>query len=169
MDPFVGGALAVAEACRNVSSTGATPVAVTDCLNFGNPDESYVAYQMRESVRGMVEACNALDVPVVSGNASLYNETRGTAVYPTPVVGAMGLLENVSRAVGSAFRKEGDLVLLIGASELSGDTASLAGSEYLELIHGVVAGRPSIDLDLEVKVQRCCRELVNQGLSQLRP
>ena len=120
LDPFVGGALAVAEACRNVSCTGATPVAVTDCLNFGNPDESYVAYQMRESVRGMVEACIALDVPVVSGNASLYNETRGTAVYPTPVVGAMGLLENVNHAVGSAFKKEGNLVLLIGASELSG-------------------------------------------------
>ncbi len=164
LDPFVGGALAVAEACRNVSCTGATPVAVTDCLNFGNPDESYVAYQMRESVRGMVEACTALDVPVVSGNASLYNETRGTAVYPTPVVGAMGLLENVSLAVGSAFRKEGDLVLLIGASELSGDTTCLAGSEYLELIHGVVAGRPSIDLDLEVRVQQCCRHLVNQSL-----
>ena len=164
LDPFVGGALAVAEACRNVSCTGATPVAVTDCLNFGNPDESYVAYQMRESVRGMVEACNALDVPVVSGNASLYNETRGTAVYPTPVVGAMGLLEDVSRAVGSAFRKEGDLVLLIGSSELSNDTTYLAGSEYLDLIHGLVAGRPSIDLDLEVKVQQCCRHLVTQGL-----
>jgi phosphoribosylformylglycinamidine synthase II len=160
LDPFVGGALAVAEACRNVSCTGATPVAITDCLNFGNPEKPDVAYQMVESVRGMVEACNSLNVPVVSGNVSLYNETKGTVIYPTPVVCALGLIDDVNKAVSSGFRNEGDSVFLLGSDVVSADVNYLAGSEYLEIVHGLVAGQPSIDLGLEVKLQSCCRSLV---------
>ena len=164
LDPYVGGAMAVAEACRNVSSTGATPLAITDCLNFGDPERSEVAYQMRECVRGMVDACHALEVPVVSGNVSLYNETRGEAVYPTPVVGAIGLIENMERRVGSAFQNEGDLVVLLGASRIDGDATALAGSEYLEAVHGLVAGQPALDLALEAGVQRACVRLIEEGV-----
>jgi len=164
LDPFVGGALAVAEACRNVSCTGANPVAITDCLNFGNPEKSDVAYQMVESVRGMVEACNLLNVPVVSGNVSLYNETKGTAVYPTPVVCALGLLDDVNKAVSSGFKHEGDSVFLLGADVISNDPYSLAGSEYLETVHGLIVGQPTINLDIEVKLQSCCRSLVQKQL-----
>ena len=164
LDPFVGGALAVAEACRNVACTGAKPVAITDCLNFGNPEKPDVAYQMVESVRGMVEACKLLNVPVVSGNVSLYNETKGTAVYPTPVVCALGILDDVNKAISSGFKSHGDSVYLLGTDAVSSDPNSLAGSEYLEIIHGLVVGQPSIDLNLEVKLQNCCRSLVENQL-----
>ena len=164
LDPFVGGALAVAEACRNVVCTGARPIALTDCLNFGDPERPEVAYQLRQCVLGMVEACKALQVPVVSGNVSLYNETRGTPVYPTPVVGALGLMEDVSHHCSSAFQQDGDIVVLLGASAVQGEAASLAGSEYLEVVHGLVAGQPAVDLSLEARVQRCCLRLIQEGI-----
>ena len=112
----------------------------------------------------MAVASQALGAPVVSGNVSLYNETRGEGVYPTPVVGALGLLEDVNLHVTSAFRSPGDLVVLLGAWEVRGDAELLAGSEYLELVHGVVAGRPAIDLDGEVAVQRACRRGIREGV-----
>ncbi|MFH1140824.1 MAG: phosphoribosylformylglycinamidine synthase subunit PurL [Chloroflexota bacterium] len=164
LDPFVGGALAVAEACRNVVCAGARPIALTDCLNFGDPERPEVAYQLRQCVLGMVAACQALQVPVVSGNVSLYNETRGTPVYPTPVVGALGLMEDVSHHCRSAFQQEGDTVVLLGASGIQGEADSLAGSEYLEVVHGLVAGQPVVDLSLEARVQRCCLRLIQEGL-----
>ena len=153
LDPYVGGAMAVAEACRNVAVSGATPLGVTDCLNFGDPQKPEVYYQLEECVRGMADACRALDAPVVSGNVSLYNETQGEAVYPTPVVGAVGLLASVADRVGAGFAGAGDPVLLLGAS-VRAPEESLAGSEYLALEHGLVAGRPSIDLDAEARLQR---------------
>jgi len=164
LDPGVGGALAVAEACRNLVCTGAKPMALTDCLNFGDPDRPEVAYQLLQCVHGMVQACKALGVPVVSGNVSLYNETRGEPVYPTPVVGALGLLEEVARHCRSAFQEEGDILLLLGTSRVLGETSSLAGSEYLEVVHSLVAGQPSLDLGLESRVQQCCLRLVKEGL-----
>ena len=164
LDPDVGGALAVAEACRNLVCTGARPLALTDCLNFGDPERPEVAYQLQQCVHGMVRACHALDVPVVSGNVSLYNETRGEPVYPTPVVGALGLVDDVARHCGSAFRQEGDVVLLLGESAVRGEAASLAGSEYLETVHNLVAGQPSLDLAVEVVVQRSCLRLIQDGL-----
>ena len=112
LEPYVGGAMAVAEACRNVACVGATPLAVTDCLNFGNPERPEVYYQLEECIRGMADACRALGVPVVSGNVSLYNEAQGVAIYPTPVVGAVGLLQNARHRVTGAFQAEGDLVFL---------------------------------------------------------
>jgi len=163
LDPYAGGALAVAEAARNVVCAGAEPLAITDCLNFGNPERLDVYYQLEQVVSGMAEACRALNVPVVSGNVSLYNETSGEAIYPTPVVGMMGLLEDVERRCQMGFQADGDLVFLLGAG-LEAPAASLAGSDYLHEVHGLVAGRPSIDLALEVRVQRACLEAIGRGL-----
>ncbi|MGB2695114.1 MAG: AIR synthase related protein, partial [Dehalococcoidia bacterium] len=163
LDPYVGGALAVAEAARNVVCAGAEPLALTDCLNFGNPEKPEGYYQLEQAVRGMVAACEALDTPVVSGNVSLYNETPEGPVFPTPVVGMLGLIEDVERVVPMAFQDEGDEVLLLGVATLRGNAADLAGSEYLKLEHELIAGQPHIDLDLEVKVQRLCRTATKNG------
>ena len=164
LDPDVGGALAVAEACRNLVCTGARPLALTDCLNFGDPERPEVAYQLSQCIQGIVRACKALGVPVVSGNVSLYNETRGEPVNPTPVVGALGLMEDLAHHCRSAFREEGDVVLLLGAPGVLGEAASLAGSEYLEAMHNLVAGQPALDLALEARVQRCCLRLIQEGI-----
>ena len=166
LDPFVGGMIAVAEACRNVSCTGAEPIALTDCLNFGNPEKLDIYYQLEEAVKGIAEAGRALGVPVISGNVSLYNESQGTAIYPTPVIGALGLLEDVRRHCGAGFRGAGDTVVLLGSSNLHGDSQALAGSEYLELVHGLVAGQPALDLVLEVSLQKACRRLVSDGVAR---
>ena len=164
LDPFAGGAIAVAEASRNVSCVGAAPVALTDCLNFGNPERPEIYYQLEQCIRGMAEACRALGLPVVSGNVSLYNETRGEAVLPTPVVGALGVTENVERRAGAGFRKVGDVVALLGVDSIDGESESLAGSEFLEVCHGLMAGRPSIDLELEGRVQALCRRAIGEGV-----
>ena len=164
LDPRAGGAMAVAEACRNVSCVGAEPIALTDCLNFGNPEKPEGYFQLEEAVRGMTEACEVLGVPVVSGNVSLYNETNGRGIYPTPVIGVLGLLEDGSAHVDSAFKREGDVVYLVG-SDVDGKVSGLAGSEYLEVEHGLVAGRPRIDLQLEAAVQRACRRAVREGVA----
>ena len=164
LDPYEGGKIAVAEACRNLSAVGAEPVALTDCLNFGNPERPEIYYQLQECVRGMAEASRAFDAPVISGNVSLYNETAGQGVYPTPVVGALGLLEDAAAHCTTGFRDEGDAVLLLGAGTVELDASALAGSEYLELVHGLVAGRPYIHLEVELAVQRSCRRAVRSGL-----
>ncbi|MCH7656346.1 MAG: phosphoribosylformylglycinamidine synthase subunit PurL, partial [Chloroflexi bacterium] len=153
LEPYVGGAMAVAEACRNVVCAGARPLALTDCLNFGDPERPAVYYQLAEAVRGIGDAARALGVPVVSGNVSLYNESGGEPIYPTPVVGAVGLLEHAETRLTAGFVELGDAVLLLGADALDGDPASLAGSEYLAHVHGLVIGAPSIDLALEARVQ----------------
>ncbi len=164
LDPYQGGAIAVAEACRNVSCVGARPLAITDCLNFGNPENLQVYHQLEQAIRGMAEASRALGVPVVSGNVSLYNEVDGRAIYPTPIVGAVGVLEDAAAHCPAAFRREGDMVLLLGAASVTGEAAALGGTEYLEVIHGVVAGTPTIDLDLEARLQRCLQEAIAEGL-----
>jgi len=160
LDPYAGGAIAVAEAARNLACSGAQPLAITDCLNFGNPEKPDVYYQLKECIRGMAHACRVLGVPVISGNVSLYNETRGQAVYPTPVVGMLGLMEDVTKHCTAAFQRPGDLVYLIGPNSGEG----LAGSEYLVLEHGLVKGRPAIDLALEKRVQHACLTAIRQGL-----
>jgi phosphoribosylformylglycinamidine synthase len=159
LDPYAGGAIAVAEAARNVVCAGAQPLAVTDCLNFGNPEKASVYYQMEEAVRGMAAACEKFATPVISGNVSLYNETNGEPVVPTPVVGMLGLLEDVDRRCSLGFRNQGDDVYLLGA-ESDSPAESLAGSEYLREVHGVIAGQPRIDLELELRVQRVCLEAI---------
>jgi phosphoribosylformylglycinamidine synthase len=164
LDPYAGGAIAVAEAARNVVCVGGQPIAITDCLNFGDPNRPDVYYQMEQAISGMAAACHKLGIPVISGNVSLYNETAGQPVYPTPVIGMLGLLEDVSRCCSMAFAQEGQEVFLLGA-ELAGDASALAGSEYLKEAHGLVAGRPSIDLDREVRVQRAALAAIGEGLA----
>ena len=162
LDPYVGGQIAVAEVCRNLSCTGARPLALTDCLNFGNPLRPDIYYQLEECIRGMALASETFDAPVVSGNVSLFNETQGQAVHPTPVVGALGLIEDATKTVGAGFPAPGMTVALLGpADNAPGD---LAGSEYLQVMHGLTAGQPSIDLDLERRVQEVCRQGIADGL-----
>ena len=139
LDPHTGGALAVLEAARNVACAGGEPLAITDCLNFGNPEKPEIAWELAEAIEGMAAACEALGIPVVSGNVSLYNETDGRAIHPTPVVGCVGLVADV-RAVPGTWR-EGDAIYLAGEPELSFD-----GSEY-QALYGELAGRPA-PLDL---------------------
>ncbi len=160
LDPYRGGMLAVCEATRNLSCCGAEPVGITDCLNFGNPEKPEVFWQFEEAVKGMAAACEALNVPVVGGNVSFYNEVDKEAIYPTPVVGAVGLLECPEQQGKVAFKDEGDLVLLLGGNELS-----LGGSQLLKSACGKVAGRPAaVDLELEKRVQDLSRRLVREKL-----
>ncbi len=163
LDPFRGGQLAVAEVTRNLSCVGAEPLALTDCLNFGNPERPEIYYQLEQCIRGMARACRALGVPVVSGNVSLYNESQGAAIYPTPIVGGLGLLGDVNRHCGAGFPAEGLAVVLLGAGQLSARASDLAASEYLRTVHGMVRGRPRLDLALERRVQALCRQLIADG------
>ena len=155
LDPRTGGHLAVLEAARNVACTGAEPIGLTDCLNFGNPEKGPIAWELVESIEGMAEACEALRIPIVSGNVSLYNETDGRAIDPTPVVGCVGLLEDV-RTVPEGWR-EGDVILLAGASPVA-----LAGSEY-QARFGEVGGRPArLDLEAEAALVEFLRQAAPQ-------
>ncbi len=164
LDPFRGGQIAVAEVCRNLSCAGAEPLALTDCLNFGNPERPEVYYQLEWVVRGMAQACRRLGTPVVSGNVSLYNESQDQAIYPTPVIGGVGLIEDVTRHAQALFPEEGMVVGLLGRRDWRQRASDLAGSEYLQVIHGMTAGRPFIDLDLERRVQELCRRAIQDGL-----
>ncbi|HRB13462.1 MAG TPA: phosphoribosylformylglycinamidine synthase subunit PurL, partial [Vicinamibacteria bacterium] len=152
-----GAMLAVAEACRNVVATGALPIGLTNCLNFGNPEKPEVMGQIVKALEGIGEASRALDAPVTGGNVSLYNETDGVAIYPTPVIGAVGLFEEVTHALSRAFARAGDTVLLLGDSDLS-----LGGSEYMRTVHGTVAGAlPQLDLKAEKALYDVVLDLVS--------
>ncbi|MAU65153.1 MAG: phosphoribosylformylglycinamidine synthase II [Dehalococcoidia bacterium] len=164
LDPYIGALIAVSESCRNISCTGATPIALTNCLNFGNPEKLDVYYQLEECIKGIADASLAFESPVISGNVSLYNESHGTAIYPTPIIGAVGLTENVLNHCTPAFKNINDIVLLLGDDKVSSNIDSLAGSEYLSLIHSLVAGLPKLDLDLEVNLQKVCRDLIDARL-----
>jgi phosphoribosylformylglycinamidine synthase len=161
LDPHLGAQLAVAEAARNIVATGARPLAVTDCLNFANPDRPEVYWEMEETIAGLAYACRALDVPIVSGNVSLYNDSNeSSGIYPTPVVGMVGLIDDYSKRLGAAFRQDGDFVLLIGSSH-----NDMGGTEYLKGEHGYVAGRPpSLDLQREQAVNRLILSAAQGGL-----
>ncbi len=165
LDPFVGGAVAVAEAARNLVCSGADPMAVTDCLNFGDPEKGEVYYQLRECIKGIARACRELQLPVISGNVSLYNESKEGAIYPTPVIGMVGLIDDISNCCTPSFKDEGDLVFLLGEgfSGVEGRDG-LGGSEYLAVVHGLVKGKPSMDLSLERRVQGCLLESIRAGL-----
>jgi phosphoribosylformylglycinamidine synthase len=164
LDPYIGGQIAVAEACRNVSATGGVPVAITDCLNFGSPETVDGQYQLVQAVAGIKKACEAFGIPVISGNVSLYNEAPGGAIYPTPVIGALGLLDDVRKHASAGFVGDGDVVYLLGVTSLDGDASTLAGSEYLDVFIGKVEGQPVLDLDLEVKTQQACRDGIVAGV-----
>ncbi|MDE5103659.1 MAG: phosphoribosylformylglycinamidine synthase subunit PurL [Trichodesmium sp. St19_bin2] len=165
LDPYTGAKAVVAEAARNLSCVGAEPVAVTDNLNFGSPEKPVGYWQLAESCRGIAEGCRELGTPVTGGNVSLYNETLDAdghpqAIYPTPVVGMVGLVPDITSICGQGWQTEGDVIYLIG--NLVG--ASLAASEYLATVHDVVAGKPiEVDFDLERRVQAVCRHGIRQG------
>jgi phosphoribosylformylglycinamidine synthase len=160
IDPWLGAALSVAEATRNVSITGARPLGVTNCLNYGDPTRPEAFWQLKEAVRGLGDACRALGVPVTGGNVSLYNESPGGAIAPTPEIGVVGLLDDVGTRLGPAFALEGDVVTLVGEA-----TPGLAGSAYASLA-GVASedGPPSLDLEREAALQVWIREAVARGL-----
>jgi phosphoribosylformylglycinamidine synthase len=160
LDPRRGAEIAVAEAARNLVATGAEPLAVTNCLNFGNPEKPEVFWQLSEAVDGLAAACEALGTPVVSGNVSLYNDTTGVSIDPTPVIGMVGRIEDVERRLTAGFKSAGDAVFLLGPI-----AAELGGSEYQRLAHGTAEGPPpALDLALERRVQAAVREAAGQGL-----
>ena len=160
LDPAEGGRLAVAEAARNVACAGATPIGATNCLNFGNPERPEIMWQFAQAVDGIGEACRALEIPITGGNVSLYNETDGQAIYPTPVLGVVGVLEDATRVLTRVFPAAGlDIVLLGDAS------GALGGSEYLKVAHGLVRGRPApVDLVGERALQTLLVEAADDGL-----
>lgn len=160
LDPFRGGMMAVCEAARNIACTGARPLALTNCLNFGNPEKPHIFWQFQRAVEGMAAAAARLGTPVVSGNVSFYNETKGEAVYPTPVVGMVGLLEDIETRVGMGFRQAGDVIVLVG-----GVRGEIGGSEYLARWHGLVAGEvPEVDLDREKALVQLLQVLARRRL-----
>jgi phosphoribosylformylglycinamidine synthase len=150
----------VAEAARNVACAGAKPLGATNCLNFGNPERPGIMWQFAKAVAGIGEACRALDVPITGGNVSLYNETDGKAIYPTPTIGVVGLLEHADRVVSRRFRESGDAIVLLGDG-----LGELGGSEYLKVIDGIVRGMPpAIDLARERALQGLLVTLADERL-----
>jgi phosphoribosylformylglycinamidine synthase len=158
-DPYRGAAIAVAEAARSIAATGARPLAVTDCLNFGNPERPEIMGQFEAAIRGLSDASTALDAPVVSGNVSFYNETDGRPIPPTPTIGMVGLLEDVSRVVRVPFRREGDLVALLGTTR-----DELGASEFLRTVHGRDDGPcPEVELAAERRLIDFLVRLAGEG------
>ena len=160
LDPEVGGRIAVSEAARNIVCSGAEPLAITDNLNFGNPEKPDVFWQMERAVDGMAEACRVLDTPVIGGNVSLYNENTTGSIYPTPVVGMVGLVTDTDHITTQGFKQEGDAILLLGVTK-----AELGGSEFQYAVHGVTEGRPpALDLDTEKKLLNAVLTSIRAGL-----
>ena len=160
LNPRMGGQIAVVESARNVVCSGGEPLAITNCLNFGNPQDPEIYWQFKEAVTGIGEACRALNTPVTGGNVSFYNEAGDTAVYPTPVIGMVGLLENINQSTTIEFKGAGDFIVTLGA--LNG---CLGGSEYLRTIHGKIQGPiPHLNLELEMGIQELCLEAIKKGI-----
>jgi len=154
LDPVTGGMIAVAESARNVACSGGRPLAVTDCLNFGNPEKPEVMWSFRRAVDGLSEACRVLDTPVIGGNVSFYNETQGQGIYPTPTIGMVGLLENADHRLDQWWKGEGDAVVLLGRN-----SDEVGGSEFLSRVHGMECGQPpAIDLQQEKRLHVLLRE-----------
>ncbi|MBM4388737.1 MAG: phosphoribosylformylglycinamidine synthase II, partial [Deltaproteobacteria bacterium] len=160
LDPYAGSAAAVAEGVRNLACTGARAIGITDCLNFGNPERPDVMWEFVESVRGIADACKAFRIPVISGNVSLYNETEGVSIYPTPTIGIVGILDDVNKTCGSAFRKDGDIIALLGLEEVS-----IAGSEYQRFFHEACRGKiPQVSLEFEKRLSDFLVASIREGL-----
>jgi len=160
LDPKTGAKIAVAEACRNLACVGARPIGVTNCLNFGNPEKPEVMWQFEQVVDGMAEACRTFGIPVTGGNVSFYNDTEGLSIHPTPVLGIVGILDDIRKAVSPGFKGAGDVVVLIGENR-----EELGGSEYLRVVHNLEAGAPpTIDLEREKRHQEFCLDAIEAGL-----
>jgi phosphoribosylformylglycinamidine synthase II len=150
LDPYTGTQLALAEAYRNVATSGAVPTAVTNCLNFGSPENPHVMWQFEQAVRGLADGCAQLGIPVTGGNVSFYNQTGAQPILPTPVIGVLGVIDDVARRVPSGFRTEGDAVILLGSTR-----DEIGGSEWAHVVHGHLGGRPpAVDLDAERRLAR---------------
>ncbi|RFU61841.1 phosphoribosylformylglycinamidine synthase subunit PurL [Peribacillus glennii] len=161
LDPETGGKIAVAEAARNIVCSGGEPLAITDCLNFGNPEKPEIFWQIEKAADGMSDACRELSTPVIGGNVSLYNETNGVAVYPTPVVGMVGLIEDLKHVTTQSFKNAGDLIYVVGETKIE-----FAGSELQKMIEGRIFGKaPSIDLAVEKKRQSEILRAIKAGLA----
>lgn len=160
LDPEVGGKIAIAEAARNIVCSGAQPLAVTDCLNFGNPEKPEIFWQLEKAVEGMSEACRVLETPVISGNVSLYNETNGEAIYPTPIVGMVGIVEHMSHVTTQSFKQPGDFIYVIGEAK-----QEFGGSELQKWLTGRIFGKaPTIDLHVEAKRQQQLLAAIRAGV-----
>ena len=160
IDPYKGGQIAVLESARNVVCSGAEPLAITNCLNYGNPNDPEIYWQFKESVTGIGDACRKLNTPVTGGNVSFYNETKDGAVYPTPVIGMVGELENISHHTTTEYKNPGDFIVCIGS--LNG---KLGGSEYLKTVHGKIEGPlANVDMDYELGVQSLCLKAIRLGI-----
>ena len=159
LDPEVGGKIAVAEAARNIVCSGAQPLGITDCLNYGNPEKPEIFWQLEKSTDGLSEACRVLETPVIGGNVSLYNERSGVAVYPTPVVGMVGLISDINHITTQVFKQSGDLIYVVGETK-----PEFGGSELQKLIDGEISGKaPSIDLEVEKKRQSQLLDAIYAG------
>jgi phosphoribosylformylglycinamidine synthase len=157
LHPKAGGAIAVCESARNVVCSGGKPMALTDCLNFGNPEKPETMWQFKEAVEGVSLAAEKLGTPVVSGNVSFYNETKGMGIYPTPVIGMVGLLDDVTKATTQYFKDDGDVIILLGENK-----EEIGGTEYLRVVHGLQKGLPpDIDLDAEKALQDAVLEAID--------
>lgn len=162
LNPYVGGMLAVAEAARNLVCSGAEPIGVTDCLNFGNPERTDIMWQFVLAVEGIADACQALNIPVVSGNVSFYNETNGLSIYPTPILGMVGLIDPAHQTTTQWFKTAGDQIILLGETK-----EDLGGTEYLKQIHAREQGAPPwLNIETEKTLHGCLRTLIRQDLLQ---
>jgi phosphoribosylformylglycinamidine synthase subunit PurL len=160
LDPKTGGKIAVAEACRNLACVGARPIGVTNCLNFGNPEKPEIMWQFQETIHGIAESCRAFDIPVTGGNVSFYNDTEGISIHPTPVLGIVGMVDDVKLTTGPGFKEEGDILILLGENK-----DELGASEYVKTIHQKEKGiPPQIDLEEEKRIQEFCLEIISLEL-----
>ncbi|MCE5315225.1 MAG: phosphoribosylformylglycinamidine synthase subunit PurL [Armatimonadota bacterium] len=172
LDPYAGAQIAVAEAARNLACSGARPIGATDCLNFGNPEKPEAFWQFERAVKGVADACDFFGAPIVSGNVSFYNETPEMAIYPTPVIGLLGLLDDVEKRCTSHFKNQGDFIVLISGAPADDDRGagvcepeSLGGSEYLNTIHGLAVGcPPMLDMEREKKVHEVVLQAIDKEL-----
>jgi len=160
LNPYRGAQIAVAEAARNLVCSGAEPVAVTDCLNFGNPEKPDRFWQFKNCVEGISDACRFFNIPVVSGNVSFYNESAKGAIYPTPTIGMLGIIEDIKKICSQHFKENNDIIILLGTCK-----EELGGSEYLKEVHSLVKGNsPNLNLELEKAVQDTTLEAIKKGL-----
>lgn len=162
LDPRGGGKIAVAEACRNLACLGARPLGVTNCLNFGNPEKPEIMWQFQEVIEGIAQACRVFQIPVTGGNVSFYNDTEGVSIFPSPVLGIVGKVEDITKVAGPGFKREGDLVVLLGKNK-----EELGASEYLKWVFDLEKGiPPQVNLEEEKRIQEFCIEAVSKGILQ---
>ncbi len=160
LDPRTGGMIAVAEACRNLACLGARPLGVTNCLNFGNPEKPEIMWQFQEVIEGIARACRAFEIPVTGGNVSFYNDTEGLSIYPSPVLGVVGIVEDMTKVEGPGFKEDGNPVVLLGKNK-----EELGGSEYLKWVFHLEKGHPpQINLEEEKRIQEFCLEAISMGI-----